>query len=90
MNGFKLLKSGAKVFGNFCGDDVRIREIVGIFEAFIFEPEDVEAQFIPLEQFFIRKGAPPALRIFWRPCWFSVKPIFGAVALNKFVEVGSL
>jgi hypothetical protein len=33
---------------DFLGEDIGIREIVGLFQAFVSEPEDVEAGFITL------------------------------------------
>jgi hypothetical protein len=37
-----------EVFDDFPGEDVRIEKIVGFFEAFVSEPEDVEAGFVAL------------------------------------------
>ncbi len=36
-------------FAPFGGDDVGIGEIGAVFEAFVFEPEDVEVEFVVLE-----------------------------------------
>jgi hypothetical protein len=36
-----LGEGGLEVFNDFSGDDVRIGEIGTIFEAFVFESEDV-------------------------------------------------
>ena len=41
-----LLEDGFKVFEDFLGENVGFGEIVGAFEAFVFEPEDVEAGFV--------------------------------------------
>ena len=38
-----MFEDGFEVFDDFLGEDVRIGEIVGFFQAFISEPEDVEA-----------------------------------------------
>ena len=41
-----------EIFDDFGGDDVGIGEIGAVFEAFVFEPEDVE----------VSAGRAPALR----------------------------
>ena len=41
-----LLEDGFKVFEDFLGENVGFGEIAGAFEAFVFEPEDVEAGFV--------------------------------------------
>ena len=42
----ELRKRGLEVFNDFGGDDVGIGEVGAIFEAFVFQPEDVEIEFI--------------------------------------------
>ena len=42
----ELFEGGLEVFDDFLCKKVRIREIVGFFDAFIAEPEDVEAGFV--------------------------------------------
>ena len=44
----ELNQGGLEVFYDFGGDDVGIREIGAVFEAFVFEPEDVEVEFVAL------------------------------------------
>ncbi len=44
----ELLKRGFQVFDNFLSDDVGIGEIGAVFEAFVFEPEDAEIEFVAL------------------------------------------
>jgi len=41
---FQLGQRGLEIFDDFLGDDVGVREIGAVFEAFVFEPEDVEGQ----------------------------------------------
>jgi hypothetical protein len=41
-----------EVFNNFGGDDVGIGEVCAVFERFIFEPENVEVQFVALRSEF--------------------------------------
>jgi hypothetical protein len=41
-----LFTSGFEVVDDFLGENVGIGKIVGVFEAFISEPEDVEAGFV--------------------------------------------
>ena len=45
----ELGKRGLEVFDDFGGDDVVIGKIGAVFEAFVFEPKDVEVEFVALE-----------------------------------------
>ena len=40
-----------KVFDNFLSDDVGSGKVGAVFEAFVFEPEDVEVEFVVLLMF---------------------------------------
>ena len=44
----ELFEGGFEIVNDFLGENVRIGEIVGFFQAFVSEPEDVEAGFITL------------------------------------------
>ena len=46
----ELGQSGLEVFYDFAGQHVGIGEVGAVFEAFVFEPEDVEVGFIALEK----------------------------------------
>ena len=39
----KLFEGGFEIFNDFLGQNVGIGEVVGLFEALVSEPEDVEA-----------------------------------------------
>ena len=43
-----------RVFDNFGGDDVRIGKIGAVFEAFVFEPDDIEVNHVAFGQLFVR------------------------------------
>ena len=38
-----------EVFDDFSGDNVGIGEVGTVFEAFVFEPEDVEVEFVAFD-----------------------------------------
>jgi hypothetical protein len=40
-----------EVFDDFLGEDIWIGEVVGFFEAFVSEPEDVEASLVAVDEF---------------------------------------
>ena len=46
-----MFEGGFEVVDNLLGENVGIGEIVGVFEAFVREPEDVEAGFVAVEAF---------------------------------------
>jgi hypothetical protein len=47
-----LFERGFEVVDDFLGENVGIGKIVGVFEAFISEPEDVEAGFVAVDEVF--------------------------------------
>ena len=44
----KLRQRGLQILYNLTSDDVGWREVGAVFEAFVFEPEDVEVELIAL------------------------------------------
>jgi hypothetical protein len=47
-----LFEGGFEVVDDFLGEYIGIWKIVGVFEAFVSEPEDVEAGFVAADEFF--------------------------------------
>lgn len=41
-----MFQSSLQVFDDICCDDTRFGEIVAVFEAIVFEPENVETDFV--------------------------------------------
>src|SRR5262245_20526758 len=50
-------EGGFQVFEIFSGQNVGVREIVGFFECFVTEPENVEAGFVAVDEFVVIKRA---------------------------------
>jgi len=48
-----LFERGFAVFDDFLREHVGVGKIVGVFEAFVSEPEDVEAGFVVIEPLFV-------------------------------------
>ncbi len=48
VDGIKLLQSGLQVFRDVTGEDLRRRQVLRVFQAFILEPEDVQVYLIAL------------------------------------------
>jgi len=48
--GFLCNKGGASGRDDFAGENVGIKQVVGFFEAFVPEPEDVEAGLVTVDQ----------------------------------------
>jgi hypothetical protein len=44
-----LLEDGCEIFDNFLGENFPVAEIVGFFEAFVYESADVEPGFVAAE-----------------------------------------
>ena len=62
-DGVELLQCRLQVVSDLLRKDVRSGQVVGIFEARVFEPEDVEVHFVSLQEFFVGEDSPAA---FWR------------------------
>jgi hypothetical protein len=45
----ELFESGVEVFDDFLGENIGIGEIVGFFQTFVAEPENVEAGFVAVK-----------------------------------------
>ncbi len=45
----ELGEGGFEVFGYFKGDDTRVGEVGAVFQAFVFEPENVEVDLVALD-----------------------------------------
>ena len=45
----KLFQGGFQVFGNLGGDNVRVGQVGGVFQAVVFQPEDVKVHLVPFE-----------------------------------------
>jgi len=56
-----LFEGGFQVFDDFLGQHIGIGEIVGLFEAFVSEPEDVETGLIRAGLNTLKKSQPPDL-----------------------------
>jgi hypothetical protein len=69
----ELVQGGLEVFGDFGGDDFGGGEIGGVFEAVVFEPEDVEVGFVALDQVLVGEGLEAV-------GFFAFVTIFGMVA----------
>jgi hypothetical protein len=44
-----LFERGSEVVADFLSENVRIGEVVELFEAFVSEPEDIEAGFVAVK-----------------------------------------
>ncbi len=76
----ELVQRGLQVFDDLGGDHVGRWQIGRVFQAVVFEPEDVEAGLVPLHQFVIGEGMEP-LRL------FSLVSVLGLVAGDEVVQV---
>jgi hypothetical protein len=58
----ELLQGGFEVFDDLLGEDIRVRKVIGFFEAFVSEPEDFQAAFGAVDEFFVFIRSPSACR----------------------------
>jgi len=57
----ELFQGGFEVIDDFLGENVGIGKIVGVFEGFVSEPEDVETDFVPVDEYFVISSAPATI-----------------------------
>ena len=65
----ELFEGGFEIIDDFLGKNVGIGKIVGIFEAFVSEPEDIEADFVVVNQLVVTVGVPVIIGIFPTMCF---------------------
>ena len=53
----KTLQRCLQVLGDFCGQDFRFREAVDVFEGVVFQPEQVEVEFVAFDEVFVGEAA---------------------------------
>jgi len=53
----ELIQRNFKIFNNFCCDNIRLRQVFGIFKAFVLEPEDIQVYFVPLDEIIVSEAA---------------------------------
>ena len=58
----ELLHRSLQIVRNLLGQNIRLREVVGVFEAFVLEPEDIEIGLISFFQIVVVVGTPTTLR----------------------------
>ena len=49
INTAEHFQGGLEVVGDFPGQDFRLREVLQVFQALVFEPENVKAGLVPLD-----------------------------------------
>jgi hypothetical protein len=55
----ELLERGLQIDGDLLSDNFGIRQILGIFERVVLEPENVELRFVALDQFVVGEALEP-------------------------------
>jgi hypothetical protein len=72
-----LLEGGFEVVADLLGENVGIGKIIGVFEAFVSEPEDVETGFVATEQTSMSPAFSPLNKsmVMPDPGAFSLHPI---------------
>jgi len=48
-----LFEGGFEILDDFLGENVGVGKTVGVFEAFVSEPEEIEAGFVVIEPLFV-------------------------------------
>jgi hypothetical protein len=59
----ELFQSGFEVFDDFLGQNVGVGQVVGLFQAFVSQPEDIQTGFVAVDEFVVIVRAPAPVRI---------------------------
>jgi hypothetical protein len=85
-----LLQHAAQIFGDFGGNHVGLREVVGIEQALVFQPEQIEADLVAGQQILQLVDTPAASRGLLAPGGLALVDGTGLVEAHEFIEVGAL
>jgi len=83
----ELLQRRLKVVGDLLGEDLRVGEVLALLEALVFDPEDVQVQFVALRKLLVGEGPPAAVRVLLRPRLLTLVPVLRVEALDELVQV---
>lgn len=76
----KLFQRRLEVLDDLQGQDLGLGEVLGVFEALVFQPEDVQVRLVPLHKLVVREGPEPLVLP-------PLVPVLGVVALDELPEV---
>ncbi len=74
-----MFEGGGEVSGDVLGDDLGGGKVGGFFQGVVFEPEDVEVDFVALDELFVGEG-------FEAVCFNSLMPIQGGRAVSALLQ----
>jgi hypothetical protein len=78
-----LFEGSFEIFDDFLGEHVGIGRVIGLFEAFVSEPEDVEAR---LSRLVALRNCKPANAIIAVRIWLSILDLNASTALSELPE----
>ena len=79
-DGHELFEGGLQVFDDAGGQRAGGWQVVGVFEAFVAQPEKVEAELVAFEQVFVAEGVETL-------AFLALVTVFGVVMGYEVVEV---
>ena len=78
-----------QIIDDFGGDNIGRRQAVRVGQAFVLNPEQIQAQLIVLQKLVIIEAAPAALGIGRVPCFGTLVHAARLIAGNELVEVAT-
>ena len=85
-----MLQHAAQVFRDFGGNHVGLREVVGIEQAVVFQPEQIEADLVAGQQILQLVATPVAIRGLLAPGGLALMDGTGLIEAYELIEVGAL
>ena len=85
----ELFQGRLQVVDDFLGEDIGVGQVVGFFQGFVKQPEDVEVGIVSLQHLVVFVATPAAFGSFFRPDAIAAIGALGVVAFDELVQVGS-
>ena len=85
-----MFPGGLEVVGDLTGQYVGRGEVVGVLQALVLEPEDVEAHLVTGEELVVAEGPPAAVGVLLAPGRLPLRRLTRLVDRHKLVKIGPL
>ncbi len=86
-DGAELFQCRLQVLDDRGGEDVGLREVSGLFQRFVADPEDVEVGLVTGHRLVVGEGLPASVGVVLGPCLGSLIAVLGVVAGDEVVQI---
>ena len=83
----EAIHCGLQVLDNISCQHIGIGQAIKVCQGLVFDPEDIQAGLIPLQDFFNAEFAPTAIGILLGPSFGALMPVLRVIALNEIQQI---